>query len=161
MQNFGSNNFSTYLLLADGVDIEEFEAKLPELIDRHMSENQAGVAASKGTSLQLWPIADIHLKSNLDSEIEPNGNIDYVYIYLAVALFILLIACINFMNLSTARSSLRSLEVGLRKVMGADRSGLVKQFMGESFIMALIALVFAVILVYIFLPNDCFFYLSA
>lgn len=152
MQNFGSNNFSTYLLLAKGVDIKEFEAKLPELIDRHMGENQAGVAASKGTRLQLWPITDIHLHSNLDSEIEPNGNIDYVYTYLAVALFILLIACINFMNLSTARSSLRSMEVGLRKVMGADRSGLVKQFMGESFIMALIALFFAVVLVYIFLP---------
>jgi putative ABC transport system permease protein len=152
MQNFGSNNFSTYLLLAKGVDIKEFEAKLPELIDRHMGENQAGVAASKGTRLQLWPITDIHLHSNLDSEIEPNGNIDYVYTYLAVALFILLIACINFMNLSTARSSLRSMEVGLRKVMGADQSGLVKQFMGESFIMALIALFFAVVLVYIFLP---------
>lgn len=152
MQNFGSNNFSTYLLLSEGVDIEEFEAKLPGLIDRHMDENQAGVAASKGTSLLLWPITDIHLHSNLDSEIEPNGNIDYVYIYLAVALFILLIACINFMNLSTARSSLRSMEVGLRKVMGAERSSLVRQFMGESFIMALIALFFAVIMVYIFLP---------
>lgn len=152
MQNFGSNNFSTYLLLSEGVDINEFESKLPELIDRHMGENQAGVPTSKGTQLFLWPLTDIHLHSNLDSEIEPNGNIDYVYIYLAVALFILLIACINFMNLSTARSSLRSMEVGLRKVMGADRSSLVRQFMGESFVMAFIALVFAVILVYVFLP---------
>jgi putative ABC transport system permease protein len=152
MQNFGSNNFSTYLLLAEGVDIKEFEMKLPELIDRHMGENKAGVAASKGTQLFLWPLTDIHLHSNLDSEIEPNGNIDYVYIYLAVALFILLIACINFMNLSTARSSLRSMEVGLRKVMGADRASLVKQFMGESFVLAFIALIFAVVLVYIFLP---------
>lgn len=152
MQNFGSNNFSTYLLLAEGVDIKEFESKLPELIDRHMEENQAGVAASKGTQLFLWPLTDIHLHSNLDSEIEPNGNIDYVYIYLAVALFILMIACINFMNLSTARSSLRSMEVGLRKVMGAERSSLVKQFLGESFIMAFIALVIAVILVFVFLP---------
>ncbi|MCR9015329.1 ABC transporter permease [Aquiflexum gelatinilyticum] len=152
MQNYGSNNFSTYLLLAEGVKAEVLEAKLPELIDRHMGENQAGVPASKGTQLFLWPLTDIHLHSNLDSEIEPNGNIDYVYVYLAVALFILLIACINFMNLSTARSSLRSMEVGLRKVMGADRSGLVRQFMGESFVLAFIALVFAVILVFVFLP---------
>src|SRR5690554_434582 len=152
MQNFGSNNFSTYLLLAEGVDIKEFESKLPQLIDRHLGENQAGIPASKGTQLFLWPLRDIHLHSNLDSEIEPNGKMDYVYIYLAVALFILLIACINFMNLSTARSSLRSMEVGLRKVMGADRLSLVRQFMGESFIMAFIALVFATILVYIFLP---------
>lgn len=152
MKNFGANSFSTYLLLGENVDIKTFEAKLPELIDRHMGENQAGVPASKGTQLFLWPLTDIHLYSNLDSEIEPNGNIDYVYIYLAVALFILLIACINFMNLSTARSSLRSMEVGLRKVMGADRSGLVRQFMGESFVLALISLVFAVVMVYLFLP---------
>jgi len=152
MQNFGANSFSTYLLLAEGVKAEVLEAKLPELIDRHMGENQAGVPASKGTQLFLWPLTDIHLHSNLDSEIEPNGNIDYVYVYLAVALFILLIACINFMNLSTARSSLRSMEVGLRKVMGAERSGLVRQFMGESFVLAFIALVFAMILVFVFLP---------
>lgn len=152
MQNYGSNNFSTYLLLAEGVKAEVLEAKLPELIDRHMGENQAGIPASKGTQLFLWPLTDIHLHSNLDSEIEPNGNIDYVYIYLAVALFILLIACINFMNLSTARSSLRSMEVGLRKVMGAERSSLVRQFMGESFVLAFIALVFAMILVFVFLP---------
>src|SRR5690606_19252352 len=90
---------------------------------------------------------------NLDSEIESNSNIDYVYIYLAVALFILLIACINFMNLSTARSSMRSLEVGLRKVMGADKSRLIRQFMGESFMMTFISLGVALILVYLFLPT--------
>src|SRR5690606_19589091 len=152
MQNFGFNQFSTYLLLAEGVDPKAFERKLPQLIDRHMGENQAGIPASKGTQLYLWPLRDIHLHSNLDSEIEPNGKMDYVYIYLAVALFILLIACVNFMNLSTARSSLRSMEVGLRKVMGASRLSLARQFMGESFIMALIALLFAMLLVYLFLP---------
>lgn len=153
MSNYGSNNFSTYLLLKEGVDAKSLEAKLPEMIDRHMPENQAGIAASKGTKLTLWPLTDIHLYSNLDSEIEPNGNIDYVYIYLAVALFILLIACINFMNLSTARSSLRSMEVGLRKVMGADKILLVRQFMGESFVMTFISLVLALLIVYFFLPT--------
>ncbi|WP_373399353.1 ABC transporter permease [Algoriphagus halophilus] len=152
MQNFGGNNFSTYVLLKEGYDYKALEAQLPALIDRNMGEAQAGVPMSKVTELHLWPIEDIHLYSNLDSEIEANGNIDYVYVYFAVALFILLIACINFMNLSTARSSLRSMEVGLRKVMGADRSRLVNQFMGESFVMTFISLIIAVILVYIFLP---------
>jgi putative ABC transport system permease protein len=153
MSNFGSNNFSTYIKLREGLDYRDFEAKLPSLIDRHMGENQAGIPMSRGTQLLLWPITDIHLHSNLDSEIEANGNIDYVYIYLAVAFFILLIACINFMNLSTARSSLRSLEVGIRKVMGADRGLLVRQFLGESFVMTLLSMVLALILVYLFLPT--------
>jgi putative ABC transport system permease protein len=153
MSNYGSNNFSTFLKLAEGVDGKAFEAKLPAMIDRHMGENQAGIPMSKGTALKLWPITDVHLYSNLASEIEPNGNMDYVIVYLAVALFILLIACINFMNLSTARSSLRSMEVGLRKVMGADKMILIRQFMGESFVMTLFAMILAVLLVYLFLPT--------
>lgn len=153
MSNFGSNNFSTFIKLADGVDGKAFEAKLPAMIDRHMGENQAGIPMSKGTKLNLWPISDVHLYSNLASEIEPNGNIDYVFVYLAVALFILMIACINFMNLSTARSSLRSMEVGLRKVMGADKMILIRQFMGESFVMTLFSMILAIILVYLFLPT--------
>lgn len=152
MSNFGSNNFSTFIRLRPGLDYKAFEAKLPALIDRHMGENQAGIPVSKETRLMLWPIGDVHLYSNLDSEIEPNGNIDYVYVYLAVAFFILLIACINFMNLSTARSSLRSMEVGLRKVMGADRGLLIKQFLGESFVMTFFSMILALMLVYLFLP---------
>ncbi|WP_100629886.1 ABC transporter permease [Algoriphagus formosus] len=153
MGNYGSNNFSTYLKLAPGVDYQAFEDKLPTMIDRHMGETNSGIPMSQTTKLFLWPIQDIHLYSNLDSEIEANGNIDYVYIYAAVALFILLIACINFMNLSTARSSLRSMEVGLRKVMGADKLVLVRQFMGESFVMTFISMIIAVGLVYLFLPT--------
>ncbi|WP_144602939.1 ABC transporter permease [Algoriphagus algorifonticola] len=152
MSNYGSNNFSTYIKLAEGVSYKNFEAKLPSLIDRHMGESNSGIPMSKGTQLLLWPIQDIHLQSNLDSEIEPNGNIDYVYVYGAVALFILLIACINFMNLSTARSSLRSMEVGLRKVMGADKTILIRQFMGESFVMTFLAMLIALCLVFLFLP---------
>ncbi|ERM84239.1 hypothetical protein P872_15770 [Rhodonellum psychrophilum GCM71 = DSM 17998] len=152
MQNFGSNNFSTFLLLNDGADFHELENQLPAFIDRHMSPNSEGIPASKGTQLKLWPLKDIHLHSNLDSEMEPNSSIEYVYIYLAIALFILLIACINFMNLSTARSSKRAMEVGLRKVMGADKELLIRQFMGESIFMAFVALAFALILVYLTLP---------
>lgn len=153
MSNYGGNNFSTYVLLNEGVDYKAFEEKLPALIDKYMGESQSGVPMSKGTKLILWPMTDVHLYSNLDSEIEPNSNIDYVYIYLAVALFILLIACINFMNLSTARSSMRSMEVGLRKVMGADKSRLIRQFMGESFMMTTVSMVVALVLVYLFLPT--------
>ncbi|WPR76315.1 ABC transporter permease [Algoriphagus sp. NG3] len=153
MNNFGSNNFSTYVLLKEGNDSQTLEALFPSMIDRNMGEAQAGIPMSKTTALTLWPLEDIHLYSNLDSEIEANGNIDYVYVYLAVALFILLIACINFMNLSTARSSMRSMEVGLRKVMGADKSRLIRQFMGESFMMTIISMVFALVLVYLFLPT--------
>lgn len=152
MSNFGGNSFSTYLLLNEGVDRQAFENKLPNLIDKAMGETRAGTPMSEGTKLYLWPLTDIHLYSNLDTEIEANGDIAYVYIYLAVALFILLIACINFMNLSTARSSLRSMEVGLRKVMGADKSNLVRQFMGESFMLTTVSMGIALILVYFFLP---------
>src|SRR5690606_29143862 len=153
MKNFGSNNFSTYVLMKEGFDYNALQSQFPALIDRNMGEAQAGIPMSKTTALTLWPLEDIHLYSNLDSEIESNSNIDYVYIYLAVALFILLIACINFKNLSTARSSMRSLEVGLRKVMGADKSRLIRQFMGESFMMTFISLGVALILVYLFLPT--------
>jgi putative ABC transport system permease protein len=152
MSNYGSNNFSTYVLMKEGYDAASLASQFPAMIDRNMGKAQAGIPASATTALHLMPIKDIHLHSNLDSEIEANGNIDYVYVYLAVAIFILLIACINFMNLSTARSSLRSKEVGLRKVMGADRKLLVQQFMGESFMMTFISLVFALILTYFFLP---------
>jgi putative ABC transport system permease protein len=156
MQNFGSNNFATYLLLPESYDYKQLEAQLPAFIDRHMGENDQGVPASKGTKLYLWPLTDIHLHSHLDSEIEANGNIEYIYIYTVVALFILLIACINFMNLSTARSAKRAVEVGLRKVVGADRGSLIKQFIGESVLLAFLALCAAVLMVEAILPwfND-------
>ncbi len=152
MANFGSNNFATYLLLKEGVDPDEIGGQLPDFIDRHIAASGQGIPASKGTQLFLWPLTDIHLYSNLDSELEPNSNIEYVYIYGAIALFILLIACINFMNLATARSAKRAMEVGLRKVMGADRQLLVKQFMGETIFMTVAALLIALLLAWFALP---------
>ena len=147
MKNFGSNSFSTYLLLEEGIDAEDLEAELPAFIDRHIPPSAQGFSASMGTKLFLWPLRDIHLYSNLDSEIELNGSIEYVYIYSAIAVFILLIACINFMNLATARSAKRAMEVGLRKVLGADRPLLVKQFMSETIFMTFIALLLALAMV--------------
>lgn len=151
MQNYGSNNFVTYLLLPEGYDYKQLEAQLPDFIDRHMGEHR-GVPASRGTQLNLWPLTDIYLYSNLDSETGVRGNIEYVYLYSAIALFILLIACINFMNLSTARSAKRAVEVGLRKVVGADRGSLIKQFIGESVLLATIALLAGVLIVELILP---------
>ncbi len=158
MQNFGSNNFSTYLLLSDQTSSEELEAKFPALIDKIFppQEAQEDARASDFMKLHLMNVTDIHLHSHLDSEIEANGNIEYVYIYIAVAIFILFIACINFMNLSTARSARRANEVGLRKVMGAQRTSLVRQFMGESFLLAFLALILGIVFIEVLIPyfND-------
>lgn len=159
MQNFGSNNFSTYLLLSENTDPDVLEANLASVINNAFPVEMfppdmfdEGVLASDFMKLHLMPVTDIHLHSHLDSEIEPNGNIEYVYIYIAVAAFILLIACINFMNLSTARSARRANEVGLRKVMGAHRTSLIKQFMGESFLLASLALILGIVFVEVLLP---------
>ena len=100
----------------------------------------------------LQPLTDIHLHSHLEFEISPNGDIRYVYLFLVIALFVLVLACINFMNLSTARSATRSKEVGMRKVVGANRTQLIRQFMGESLLLALMALFLAVVLAEVSLP---------
>jgi len=152
MQNFGNNSFATYILLADGTDPDVLEAELPAFIDRHMAAERDGAPASRNTQINLWPLTDVHLYSNLDSEVEPNSSIEYVYIYTAIAFFILLIACINFMNLATARSAKRAMEVGLRKVMGADKSLLIRQFMSESIFMVVFALLLALIITWVALP---------
>lgn len=152
MQQFGSNNFATYVLLSDGVAPSELEAGIPKFIDKHLGSNNNGNNASETNKLHLMPLTDIHLHSHLDSEIEANGDIKYVYTYVIIALFILLIACINFMNLSTARSMKRAKEVGVRKVMGAIRPALIRQFITESVLMALISAIIAIGLVVLTLP---------
>jgi putative ABC transport system permease protein len=102
--------------------------------------------------MSLRPLKGIHLHSNIKGEFEPNGNITYVYLFAIVALFILTIACINFMNLSTARSSNRAKEVGVRKVMGSIRSHLVRQFLTESILITFVSFVFSLGLAYMSLP---------
>jgi len=104
----------TYLLLSKDCAPEELEKKFPDFISRHKGEQ-----AQKILTLYLQPLTDIHLHSNMEFEIEPNGDINVVRIFTIIAILILLIACINFMNLSTARSARRSAEVGLRKIVGA------------------------------------------
>ncbi len=152
MRRWGSNNYSTFLLFPEGYNVTNFETQLPGFIDKHLGENSNGQPASTTNKLHLMPLADIHLHSHLDSEIEANGDIKYIYAYIIIALFILVIACINFMNLSTARSMKRAKEVGVRKVMGANRSSLIWQFVAESILVALISSLLAIGLVIMVLP---------
>jgi putative ABC transport system permease protein len=148
--------YNTYILLRKGADPKALEAKLPGMVEKYLVPQAASVLGatfmedfkSNGNSLTLHlrPLLDIHLHSNLQNELEANGDIAYVYLLTGIALFILVIACINFMNLATARSTTRAREVGIRKVMGSDRKALVLQFLAESIILSLLSFVLALAL---------------
>ena len=159
--NWLSHNFHTYALLKPGSDPEAFEAKFPKmlatyagpLVQQYLNLSwQEWMEGGNRIGYHVMPLSDIHLHSDMSGELEPNGDMAYVYIFSAIALFILLIACINFMNLATARSANRAKEVGVRKVMGAYRNQLVGQFMTESILFGLISFVLALILAELFLP---------
>lgn len=151
--NWGNNSFFTYLLLPDHYDPKKMVAQFPAFIDRHMDpKDYNGKKPSLFTKLDLQKLTDIHLRSHTDYEAEPNGDIKRVYIFSAIALFILLIACINYMNLSTARSALRAKEIGIRKVIGARKKELILQFLGESVLMCWIAIILACLFSYFTLP---------
>lgn len=164
--NYLSHNFQTYIVLRPGTDYKAFEKNFPQVVDKYilpqakqfMNINSMDDFYKAGNMLayHLMPLTDIHLKSDRFPELDANGNIQYVYIFAVVALFILLIACINFINLSTARSASRAKEVGIRKVLGTERKNLVFQFLTESTLMALISLVVAIGIAYLVLPlfND-------
>jgi putative ABC transport system permease protein len=150
--DFGHYN---YIKLAQGVDAKALEARLNRWAAGYLgwSEQQLQDLANRGVHFDLQPILEIHLRSQLKWELEPNGDINYIYIFSAAAVFILLIACINFMNLSTARSSTRAKEVGVRKAVGANRLFLVRQFLGESMLMTIFAVLLALALVEILIPS--------
>lgn len=143
---WGHNSINTYLLLPHGLDPETLDAQFPSFIEKVAGKDW------NGARLYLQPLTDIHLRSHLNAEIEPNSNVSYVYIFSIVAAFILLIACVNFMNLATARSEERAKEVGVRKVVGAQRKQLVLQFLTESTLLSVLALLLAVALVNLSLP---------
>jgi putative ABC transport system permease protein len=161
-----SHNFHTYLLLKPGTQVNSFERKLDEYTVNYVLPQAKTVLniesmddfKKAGNKLQysLIPITDIHLKSDRQFEITQGGNLQYVYIFSAVALFILLIACINFMNLTTARSANRAKEVGIRKVLGTNKKKLILQFLSESTLMAVISMMLALVIAYLVLPlfND-------
>lgn len=151
--NWGNNAFGTYILLHPGSKAESIESRLPDFLDKHFGNfvktnfgGQADFVASKVTTLYLQKLTDIHLRSHLDDEIEANGNINNVYMMSVIGAFIILIACFNFINLSTARATKRGKEVGLRKVAGAFRIQLVTQYLTESILIAAFALLLAVAL---------------
>jgi len=161
--NFLSNNFNTYILLKEGTDAKALEKKLPALVVKYIGPQAAAVLGGEfsmekfresGNILEytLMPMTDIHLHSDRTAELAPNSDITYVYLFLAIAVFILFIACINFMNLSTARSANRAKEVGVRKVMGSLRSHLVRQFLTESFLLSVFSFALAIGIAYVLLP---------
>ncbi len=143
-------NLYTYLLLPENYDYRKLEAKLPSLVDHYMGEEIKAMGGRIGYYLQ--PLTKIYLHSHMENEIAPTWDIRNMYVFSAIALFILFIACINFMNLSTARSSLRAKEVGMRKVVGARKNELTRQFLGESLFFSFLAMAISLILVFLALP---------
>ncbi len=151
--NWGNNSFFTYLVLPDHYDASRMIAQFPAFVNRRMDhKDYNGDLPSKYTKLGLQKLTDIHLYSHTDYEAEPNGDITRVYIFSIIALFILLIACINYMNLSTARSALRAREIGIRKVIGARKKELIFQFLSESVLISCTAILISFILLYFALP---------
>ena len=137
----------TYILLKKGVTPQSLEARFPALVQKYFPDS-----IKDKVVIKLQPLTAIHLHSHLDYEIRPNSDISYVYIFSAIAIFVLLIACINFMNLATARSANRGREAGMRKIVGAHRFQLMKQFLGESLLLCLIAAILSVLMVEMALP---------
>ena len=149
--NWGNNSFFTYIRLPQHYDPKTLISQFPAFLDRHMNEG-GKYKPSQWTALSLQKLPDIHLRSHTDYEAEENGDIKRVYIFSAIALFILLIACINYMNLSTARSMLRAREIGIRKVVGAQRKEIMLQFLSESVLVSWLGMLLAFAATWLLLP---------
>jgi putative ABC transport system permease protein len=157
-----SNNYHTYLVLQEGTSSQAFEEKLVELVKKYVGPQ---IQAAAGISLEQFfesggewgyfvqPLTDIHLHSHYEFELEPNGDIAYVYIFSIIAIGILLVACINFVNLATARSVNRAREVAIRKTVGSMRGQLIRQFLAETTILSFVAVLIALIIVQFMLPT--------
>jgi putative ABC transport system permease protein len=145
----GFNNY-TYVLLKPGTTAKSLEKKLLPYYDKYMASifAQYNVKAE----YEVQPITDIHLKSSLQGEPEESGSMSYIWIFGSVAFFMLLIACINYMNLTTARSARRAKEIGIRKVTGSSKKQLVMQFLSESLLTSFVAVLFSVLLVFLLMP---------
>lgn len=138
-------NYQTYIQLDPNTAYREFEQKFVDFNERYIGDFVRSIGGDISNYLQ--PLTSIHLYSNIEGEISPGSDIKYVYAFGTIAIFILFVACINFMNLSTARSARRAREVGLRKVFGAQRKALIYQFLGESLLLAVISMAFSLVIV--------------
>ena len=154
--SWGGFGIYTYLLLQENTDPQVFEAKLGEVVKNHVATifDQFDIKVK----YELIPLFDIHLHSDFEGEPEPVGQMGFIYIFAAVGLFMLLIACINYMNLATARATKKAMEVGIRKVLGSERRQLIGQFISESLMLSLVALLLSFALVFLLLPvfNSAF-----
>jgi putative ABC transport system permease protein len=149
MDQWGVSNFHTYVLTSEEFSPERFQDLIPDFVEKYRGSEVRHVYKLQ---YLLQPITSIHLHSHLKGEVRPNGNMNNIFIFSAIALFILLIACFNYINLSTARYTTRVKEVGIRKVVGAHRLHIIKQFLGESTYITFIALIIAVITAHLLLP---------
>jgi len=156
-----SSNFNTYVLLRPGTDFNKFQAKIPAFFQRQAGPQMQSILhltfakfeqGGNYFRINFTPLTKIHLYSSREAELGMNGNIEFIYMFSAIALFILLIACVNFMNLSTARSANRAREVGVRKVLGSPRKYLIAQFLTESIIVTLIGAIIAFFAAWALLP---------
>jgi putative ABC transport system permease protein len=156
-----SNNYASFVLVRPGVTKASLQNAVNGIIDKYLVKQLDQFLHMNAKDLKnsnnhfiypVMPLTDIHLYSNKSYEFEPNGNISYVYIFSIIAIFILLIACVNFMNLSTARSANRAKEVGIRKVAGSLRSNLITQFLTESVLTSFLSLVLAIGIAALLLP---------
>jgi len=145
-QHWGNNSVNTYIRFTDDLGAAALAAMLPDVIERHAGDDW------NGSQLGLQRLGDIHLRSNHSAELSSGGNPAYVTLFSIVALFILLLAAVNFVNLSTARSLERAREVGVRKSMGAFEAQLSRQFLAEALLLAIAGLVIAVLLVALVVP---------
>jgi len=148
LENWGANAYHTYIKLPKGYDSRKLENKFTSFLSKHLSEN-----ANEWTRLSLRAMTDIHLYSNKEMEFSANGSIGVVFMFSAIAFCVLVIACINFMNLSTARSILRAKEVGVRKTLGSSRRELIVQFLFESVFLTTISMIIAIAFVEWLLPD--------
>ncbi|TSD66916.1 FtsX-like permease family protein [Inquilinus sp. KBS0705] len=146
--NWGNSGIYTYLLLKNHDDYKTIEAASDSFFSKHL---KAGMG-SMSFKMELQPLTDIHLRSNLSYELGSNGNITYMYVFSITAILILLIAVINYVNLTTARSSIRVKEIGVRKVIGSDRTQLMFMFFAESVLLTFIATVLAAVIIQFALP---------
>lgn len=153
MMSDQSNNYATYVLLRPNVSVKQFEAKIGVALDNYYSPDPDGRKPSQVYRYHTWALKDLHLYYTMDSETEPNGNYLLVYVFAALATLILAMACFNFINLSTARLSQRAKEVGLKKVIGAQRFTLFMQFVLEAVLSGLVSMVMAFTTAYFLIPD--------